>query len=235
MQENKGNGSFRSFLKEKGYYIALILCVAAIGISGYLYYRNTNADPQGQQSLSADSPAETDPVSATAGQDDEAVSVIATKPAAAAPSATEPVTVPATEPQKLETMLPVEGEAVAAYAMDELAYNETTRDWRVHSGIDLAAPAGTDVVAAADGVVYTVYTDDSIGATVVLQHDGGYMTKYASLAEEVAVAAGDIVRMGDVLGQVGTTAIVETALGDHVHFAVTYNGESIDPLEFLNQ
>ena len=234
MHENKRSGSFRDFLKEKGYYIALILCVAAIGISGYLYYRNTSVDPQpGQEALSATDGAATAPVSNT-GKDDAAVSVIATKPQAAAPQDTTPSTV-ATQPKKLATMYPVEGEAVGAYAMEELSYNETTRDWRVHNGIDLAAPAGTDVVAAADGVVYTIYTDDSIGTTIVLQHDGGYTTKYASLQEEVAVAVGDTVKMGDTLGQVGVTALTETALGDHVHFAVACDGKSVDPMEFLEQ
>lgn len=232
MQNNKGNGSFRSFLKEKGYYIALILCVTAIGVSGYLYYRNTSADPQGQQAMSATSPAVTAPAGAQA-EPDDAISVIATKPGATTPQAAEPT--PATQPATLSTMYPVQGEAVSAYAMEKLAYNETTRDWRVHNGVDLAAPAGTNVVAAADGTVYTVYTDDSIGTTVVIQHTGGYVTKYASLAEEIAVKPGDTVKMGDVIGQVGKTATVETALGDHVHFAVTCDSKAMDPMEFLGE
>ena len=235
MHDNKGSGSFRGFLKEKGYYIALILCVAAIGISGYLYYRNENADPKGQQSLSATVPAGTNPVSATAGKNDDAVSVIATKPAVTDPQNGPTAPSKETEPTKLKTMYPVEGETVSAYAMEELSYNETTRDWRVHNGIDLKASAGTDVVAAADGTVYTVYQDDSMGTTVVLQHEGGYVTKYASLSEDLAVQAGDTVKMGDVLGQVGSTALVETALGDHVHFAVTCDGKSVDPMECLGQ
>ena len=70
MHENKGRGSFRSFVKEKGYYIALVLCVAAIGISGYVYYRNTKSPQKEQPSLSATLPAGTAPVSGTKGGDD---------------------------------------------------------------------------------------------------------------------------------------------------------------------
>ncbi len=122
--------------------------------------------------------------------------------------------------------------------MECLSYNQTTRDWRVHNGVDLAAEAGTQVHAAADGKVYTVYEDDQMGTTVVIRHDGGYTTKYASLDQEVSVAAGDSVRMGDAIGCVGSTALMEQALGDHVHFSVTKNDEPVDPVDpkvFLGQ
>lgn len=230
MHENKGSGSFRSFVKEKGYYIALILCVTAIGISGYVYYRNTKSPQKEQPSLSATLPAGTAPVSGIKSRDD-AVSVIASEP-----QTTQGTTAPTeAKPRKLKTISPVDGQMVGVYAMEELSYNETTRDWRVHNGVDLAAPAGTDVLAAAEGTVYTIYEDDSLGTTVVLQHDGGYMTKYGSLSEELSVSAGDQVKLGQVIGRVGNTALVETALGDHVHFAVSCDGKSVDPMEFLGK
>ena len=117
--------------------------------------------------------------------------------------------------------------------MDALSYNQTTRDWRVHDGVDIAAEAGTAVCAAADGTVYTVYEDDTMGTTVVIRHEEGYTTKYASLAQEVSVAAGDTVTMGQAIGTVGQTALLESAIGDHLHFSVTCNGENLDPAEFL--
>jgi murein DD-endopeptidase MepM/ murein hydrolase activator NlpD len=118
--------------------------------------------------------------------------------------------------------------------MECLSYNQTTRDWRVHGGVDLAAEAGTEVKAAADGEVYTVYEDDSMGTTVVIQHQGGYTTHYASLAEDVRVKAGDQVTLGQTIGTVGSTALMESALGDHVCFRVTCDGDVVDPAEFLN-
>ena len=57
-------------------------------------------------------------------------------------------------------MSPVEGSAIYGYSMEALSYNQTTRDWRVHDGVDIAAQAGTAVCAAADGTVYAVYSDD---------------------------------------------------------------------------
>ena len=205
----------------KGYYIALVLCAAAIGVSGYLYYRNA-----GRQT--ADVPA------AVTHEAEGELSAGVTRPGQTrkTPAATEPA---ATEPQQpLKTAAPVEGEVVADYSMECLSYNETTRDWRVHAGSDYAAEAGTEVTAAADGEVYTVYEDDQMGMTVVIRHQDGYTTHYASLADEVFVQAGDKVSLGQPIGKVGTTALMESALPDHVCFRVTCNGEIVDPAEFLN-
>ena len=144
-------------------------------------------------------------------------------------------TAPSTEPTagKLSVCAPVQGEVLSGYAMEVLSYNETTRDWRVHNGVDFAAPEGTAVVAAADGQVYTVYEDDQMGMTVVIRHEGGYTTRYSSLAPGVSVSAGQDVTMGQTIGAVGTSALMENALGHHVHFAVSCNDESMDPMEFL--
>ena len=117
--------------------------------------------------------------------------------------------------------------------MDCLSYNPTTRDWRVHDGMDIAAEAGTAVCAAADGTVYTTYTDDTMGTTVVIRHDGGYVTVYSSLDSALSVAAGDTVTLGQTIGTVGNTALLESAIGDHLHFSVSCNDKSVDPAQFL--
>ena len=208
----------------RGYYIALVLCAAAIGISGYLYYRGT-----GEEVKSAAVEQQV--------QQESNVPAVATKPGAVLPPQTEqvePQPAPAPMGKPAKTAAPVDGELVAAYSMECLSYNETTRDWRVHGGMDLAAEAGTPVKAAADGEVYTVYEDDRMGMTVVVQHQGGYTTHYASLAEDVPVKAGDKVTLGQTIGTVGSTALMESALGDHVCFRVTLDGDVIDPAEFLN-
>ena len=99
--------------------------------------------------------------------------------------------------------------------------------------MDLAAEAGAEVKAAADGEVYTVYEDDAMGTTVVIRHADGYTTKYASLAENLTVKPGDTVTMGQVIGYASDSAIVESTLGAHVHFGVTCNDVPVDPAEFL--
>ena len=210
MSENKHTGGSRS---GRGYYIALVLCAAAIGITGYLYYRNANgANPDAAVNAPVESGVE------------------AGAPASETPTESEP-----DRKQPLKTGLPLSGETMASYSMDALCYNATTRDWRVHDGIDIAAEAGTPVCAAAAGEVYTVYEDESMGMTVVLRHESGYVTTYSSLSEDLQVAAGDRVTLGQALGAVGSSAAMESAIGDHVHFSVRCNDEPVDPMEFLNQ
>ena len=207
----------------KGYYIALILCAVAIGICGYMYYRNADSNTQLQN------PEQTIDVLSPSGGD---VQAVATQPQALTPDNADQPTV---GPKLPRTKMPAAGQTVASYAMDCLSYNVTTRDWRTHNGIDIAAEAGTQVTAAADGLVSAVYQDETMGATVVISHDGGYTTTYASLDSDLSVQVGDTVEMGDVIGCVGSSALLESALGDHVHFSVSCNGISVDPLEFLEQ
>ena len=212
MSKKKFTGSVNG----KGYYIALALCAVAIGISGFLYYRNTEKTSPSANGETIVNPNDTP--------------VVATNPDGT------PVAVP-DSPAKtpMKTVSPLEGQTVAVYAMDSLTYNATTRDWRVHNGIDIAAEAGAEVCAAADGEVYTVYEDEQMGMTVVIRHEGGYTTKYASLDAQVAVDPGDAVTAGQTIGTVGNTALMESAIGDHVHFAVTCDGEPVNPADFLMQ
>ena len=223
MSDNK-----RSRRGGQGYYIALILCAAAIGITGYVYYRNANqVEPVSLEETVGEVPALI--------EDEVDVPVIATQPApkATKPAATEATTTAPTEKKPMKTMSPVSGDSIFGYSMEALSYNQTTRDWRVHNGVDLAAEAGTEVKAAADGEVYTVFEDDAMGTTVVIRHADGYTTKYASLAENVSVKPGDTVTMGQVIGYASDSAIVESTLGTHVHFGVTCNDAPVDPAEFL--
>lgn len=222
MSKRKFSGS----LSGKGYYIALVLCAIAIGISGYLYYRNADTP---QSELRNNPSASADPTQ------ESGVQAVATQPVDQSLPGVADSNVSEKSKMPSKTASPVAGETVAPYAMDCLSYNQTTRDWRVHNGVDIAAEAGTQVTAAADGTVYTVYEDESMGMTVVIRHDGGYTTKYSSLAEEVSVEPGDTVTVGQAIGCVGNSALLESAIGDHLHFSVSCDGQAIDPAEFLPQ
>ena len=216
MSEHKRNQN------QKGFLLAMVLCAAALWITGYVYFRS-------EQQVQEASLQETyeDVLVGTAGEED--VPVIATQPQTT-PATTAPVP---TEKRVLKTMSPVEGNAIFGYSMEALSYNQTTRDWRVHNGIDLAAEDNAPVMAAADGEVYTVYEDDAMGHTVVIRHNDGYTSCYSSLSDRLEVKPGNKVTMGDTIGYAADSAIVESTLGSHVHFSVTHYDEPMDPEEFF--
>ncbi|GBD12032.1 Murein DD-endopeptidase MepM [bacterium HR24] len=96
-----------------------------------------------------------------------------------------------------------------------------------HTGIDIAAPAGTPVVATASGAVALVaYDDGGYGLYVVIDHAGRYSTLYAHLGQ-AAVRPGQRVERGQVIGRVGTSG---RSTGPHLHYEVRLAGRPIDPL-----
>lgn len=103
----------------------------------------------------------------------------------------------------------------------------------MHRGIDIAAPAGTPVLAARSGRVIEARADNERGwgLTVVVQHPGGWLTRYAHLSS-VSVKAGQLVRQGERVGQVGSTGRVT---GTHLHFGLYRSDWSAtDPLLAYN-
>jgi murein DD-endopeptidase MepM/ murein hydrolase activator NlpD len=98
---------------------------------------------------------------------------------------------------------------------------------RIHKGVDWAAPVGTPVAAAYDGVI--VYQGDGAGYgnVVRIQHEGGRETRYAHLSKFATAGAGTRVKAGDVIGYVGTTGL---STGPHLHFELYQAGAAVDPL-----
>jgi len=97
---------------------------------------------------------------------------------------------------------------------------------RAHSGVDLAAPYGSPIVATADGVIGTAGWSGGYGLLVAISHGDGVQTRYGHLSR-LNVAAGQQVRRGDVIGFVGSTG---QSTGPHVHYEVRVNGVATNPL-----
>lgn len=102
---------------------------------------------------------------------------------------------------------PVKGEILSGFSLEVLAYDETMGDWRTHSGVDIAASVGTNVLAISAGTVQGVYDDDLMGTCVVVDHGDGLTSTYCNLSAKPTVSEGDTVSTGTVLGVVGETAI----------------------------
>lgn len=231
--ENKKRGTSRKFLKEKGYYIVLFLCVAAIGISGYIFVNSAVTESKSiKPSMSVATQAEVPPRRAVQKAAEEEQQAAETTEAAQTAVLTDEAVKAAAEENV--RVWPVSGSAQAGYSMEKLAYNVTTQDWRTHDGLDISAVMGEPVMAAAAGVVTSVSEDEFLGTTVTVSHDGGYVTQYSNLAPMPTVSAGNRVSAGEVIGAVGQTALLEVGQDAHLHFAVTQNGISVDPMSFLD-
>ena len=207
----------------RGYYIALALCLAAVGTIGYFALRERPVTVKQQEPAPTldIQPAPTQPV---------------VKPA--------PVVIPEPEPQPEisepaellpQVVSPLDGTTVTVFSMTELLYDTTMADWRTHDGIDVQAEEGAAVKTAAGGTVQSVTDDELMGTTVVIDHEGGYSTRYSSLQKDVPVTAGQQVVAGEVIGRVGTTSAAESQMGPHLHFSVSRDGAVIDPHEYVGE
>ena len=103
------------------------------------------------------------------------------------------------------------------------------RGSHTHGGVDFAASCGVPVVAAASGRVKVARWSDTAGNMIVLDHGGGFDTRYFHLSR-FAVGTGDYVKQGDVIGYVGNTG---NSRGCHLHFETRTNGKPIDPVRLL--
>lgn len=101
------------------------------------------------------------------------------------------------------------------------------RSW--HAGVDFAGKAGSEVIAVASGVVTHAGARYGYGEMVEITHGDGYVTRYGHHAE-VAVALGDIVKKGQVIGLMGSSG---RATGPHVHFEVLKHGRQVDPARYV--
>lgn len=98
-----------------------------------------------------------------------------------------------------------------------------------HTGLDFAAPTGTNVRAASSGTVVSVGYSGAYGNRVVIKHANGYETAYNHLSK-TSVSKGQKVSAGESVGKVGSTG---NSTGAHLHFEVTRNGKFIDPQAWL--
>lgn len=104
------------------------------------------------------------------------------------------------------------------------------QSWRTqrHTGVDIGAPSGTPIYAAASGRVAQAGWAGSYGLMVLIDHGNGYSTLYAH-ASSLNVSAGQTVSKGQLIARVGSTGY---STGPHLHFEIRRNGTPIDPLRF---
>jgi murein DD-endopeptidase MepM/ murein hydrolase activator NlpD len=109
--------------------------------------------------------------------------------------------------------------------------NPVTGRLRLHEGLDLAAPAGTGVYAAADGVVTETGEDPVYGRYIIIKHGDSWASLYGHL-QKIETTLRSEVRSGTLIGRVGSTG---QSTGPHLHFELRHNGQARDPGKYLFQ
>jgi len=100
---------------------------------------------------------------------------------------------------------------------------------RFHKGVDLAAPAGTPIIAPADGYVTFAGRNGGFGKFVQINHKYGFETYYGHL-HKIYVRPGQFVKRGDKIGEVGNTGL---STNPHLHYEVHYKGKAINPINYF--
>lgn len=132
----------------------------------------------------------------------------------------------ASPPETLRFSAPIQGRESSPFGLRRILNGEPRRP---HSGLDLAAPTGTTILAPASGRVIDSGDFYFNGNTVLLDHGNGLITMYCHMSR-ILVENGQQLQEGEPLGEVGATGRVT---GPHLHWGVTLNGTMIDPSLFL--
>lgn len=224
----------REFIRDKGVYLVLMLCVAVIGLAAAAAYlpekdrepveeqaqNFTQVSHSRDQSLAALITPSPSPTATP-----EPVSDIAPEPS--------PAPTPSPKPQREKAVAPVEGKLQWRFAVNELIFSKTLDQWMTHRGIDISAPKGSEVRCPWAGTVEEIYEDDSLGVTVKVAHSGGLCSFYSNLRADCPVKEGALLNAGALVGYVGDTAISECADPAHLHFELTRDGTPVNPEDYI--
>jgi murein DD-endopeptidase MepM/ murein hydrolase activator NlpD len=237
----------KSGKSNKGFYIALGVCLIAVGVAAWTTYDSVvnYAAPQSEKTESqtnkvnnavsgvyvpdSSAPASGKAPAASKPAKSSAPASSSRRPAPSSAASKAPAKQADTKPQQYA--YPVGNATVLQKFSENPVYSKTTEDWRAHPALDLSAKAGETVGAIADGTVKKVYKDDQLGSTVIVTH-GDLEAWYCGL-NQISVKEGEEVRQSQKLGTVGAVPI-EQKSGSHLHFALKKGGKYVDPLTVLS-
>ena len=238
------NSKHTAALSTRGFYTILTVCCLIIAVSAWVLWSSATASEPAETEASTPiiTPAESIPdlsedtpvlSEETAAPEEDEQPVPEEQPAeseeTAAPTPTPTVTVSAPI-----YVRPASGAVITPFSGDELLFQPTFGDWRVHTGTDFAAEPGETVLALTDGTVQEVFEDGLYGTCVTLSHAADLTSTYRGLTD-VRVVAGQAVTAGEALGAVAETIDAEEALGTHLHVEAARAGTPVDVLELLGE
>ncbi len=245
----------KSNLNGKGFYIALGVCLVAIGAAAWTTYDSVMNFITPASESSAPNPVSSaggqvvdNPISGvpkdTSSEPD--VTSSETKPTdnkpeskpndvSSQPEASSQPETPSSQMQETGiTTFPAGETVLNPFSGDEPVYSPTMGDWRTHNGTDFAVQKGTVVKSITSGQVKDIYEDPLWGTTVVIEHEGDFTAYYSGLGTTTLVKTGDTVKIGQDIGSVNDVP-AEMLDDSHLHLGIQKNGEWIDPMTVLGK
>lgn len=243
---NFSKGKFSSFMASKGFYIAIVVCLVGAGAATWMAVNRTIGDIENansqiieKETLFNDFPSLEEVEKKQ--PDIPKVDAPSSSSAPTLSSSPEPSAKPvdeSIEPEASQTLaelprpvyaLPMKGDIISQFSNGELVKNKTLKDWRTHDGIDIACEKGSDILAAADGVVEEIKKDPLWGNVIVLRHPDSKLSYYCGVSEIIPVKVGENVTIKQVIGTLESVPC-EISEDPHLHFAVKEDGVWINPL-----
>lgn len=237
----------------KGFFVALGVCLIAVGAAAFLTYQNVSqyfSPEQSTSSQQAESAVEsTQQAGNTVSGVKEPASSASSSEAASSAAESEPeqsqpevsdipqeddAAQTAAQTSDMDSIVfPVGGSVMKEFSGESPVYSVTFNDWRVHEGTDFAADKGAVVKAFTGGQVKEIYDDPMLGKTIIISHNGGYEAYYCGLGETTLVNVGDSVYPGQDIGSVKEvpSEILDAA---HLHLGLKKDGVWINPMDVLS-
>ncbi len=223
------------FLNGKGFYVALGICLIAIGFSawsGYSAFKATDGDKHTENDssliITPSSSAQQNSEALVNEEKEDIKYESDTESAEPVESATK-----AEAPAAKYFLYPVNGEIIKDFSDTELQFSLTYNDMRLHTGIDIAADLKTAVNSSGDGTVIFAGKDELLGYTVKIDHGNNITAVYAGLSEALKVKEGDIVTSGTNIGSIGVVTS-ECVDAPHLHLEFYDNSLPVSPLSLLS-
>lgn len=126
--------------------------------------------------------------------------------------------------EPLNLILPVKGRIIRKNGWEKMI-----TEWRYHTGVDIFAPVGSEILAVTDGKVIEVRSDSNLGTIITLEHGGEWLSLYAHI-KSVQVSVGQMVKQGTVLGNASSSTCGPEP---GIHFNLFHKGKPVDPLTIL--
>lgn len=230
--------------RNRNFYIALTLCVAAVSAAGWSTYQSVknflspvganskakHLDSQKNDKYKQRSEAEKGSI---LDRDETPINTAPKLKQSAASIGTEETKPVSAEPERNLIIYPSTKNVIKEFSGDNPVYSKTFSDWRTHQGTDFRAEEGSCVKSIADGKVKDITNDSVYGTTVVIEHTPGFTAYYCGLGENPIVKPAQEVRAGDDIGSLKNVPC-EILDEPHLHLMISKDNKFIDPILVLD-